>query len=304
MKPIYLLPLSFLCLSAAACGSDDDPAPGTAVVEGTPMKVMSYNIRYSNTIDLGDTSWDSRRQPSIDMIRDENPDIIGLQEPRPDQREDLATALGDTYTLYSAVDNGVADNRTGHTAIMYRTDRFTVLDKGHFWLSPTPDVESRPAWGATDTQYRTTIWLHLYDNVAKKEFYFFNTHLPYKSEDNVARTESVKLNVARMKEKAGRSTPVFITGDMNCSYYSTDERRVALEPYYEWMWAAREEAVNLNPEVYSFNGFGEGTPAPRWNLDHIFYRKVTPLEFKVVDSHDYGVDYVSDHYPITLTLRY
>lgn len=307
MKPIYLLPLSFLCLSAAACGSDDDPAASGAAAEGTPMKVMSYNIRYSNTIDLGDTSWDSRRQPSIDMIRDENPDIVGLQEPRPDQREDLIAGLDDIYALYCAVDNGVADDRTGHTAILYRKDRFTVLDKGHFWLSPTPDEESRPVWSdfeTEDKQYRTTIWLHLYDNVAKKELYFFNTHLPYKSADIKARTESVKLNVARMKEKAGRSIPVFITGDMNCSYYSTDERRVSLEPYHEWMWAARDEAVNLNPETYSFNGFGEGTPAPRWNLDHIFYRKVTPLEFKVVNSGKYGVKYVSDHYPITFTLRY
>ncbi|WP_295728851.1 endonuclease/exonuclease/phosphatase family protein [uncultured Muribaculum sp.] len=305
MKAKYLLPLSLFFVSATACGSDDDDAvASSSEVPGTPMKVMSYNIRYSNTIDLGDTSWDARRQPSIDMIRDENPDIIGLQEPRPDQREDLVAGLGDVYTLYCAVDNGVADNRTGHTAIMYRTDRFTVLDKGHFWLSPTPDEESRPAWGAEDTQFRTTVWLHLYDNVAKKELYFFNTHLPYKSADITARTESVKLNVSRMKEKAGRSMPVFITGDMNCSYYSTDERRVSLEPYHEWMWAARDEAVNLNPESYSFNGFGDGTPAPRWNLDHIFYRKVTPLEFKVVDSDKYGVKYVSDHYPITLTLKY
>ncbi len=294
-----------LFIGLSACGSDDDDnMASSADAAGTPMKVMSYNIRYSNTIDLGDTSWDSRRQPSIDMIRDENPDIIGLQEPRADQREELAGALGDVYTMYSAVDNGVADNRTGHTAIMYRTDRFTVLDKGHFWLSPTPDVESRPEWGATDTQYRTTIWLHLYDNMAGKEFYFYNTHLPYQSADKAARTECVKLNVARMKEKAGRSIPVFITGDMNTSADSRDDRSGCLEPYFEWMWAARDEAVNLNPEAFSFNGFGEGSPTYRWNLDHIFYRKVTPLEFKVVDSDSYGVKYISDHYPITLTWRY
>ena len=71
-----------LFIGLSACGSDDDDnMASSADAAGTPMKVMSYNIRYSNTIDLGDTSWDSRRQPSIDMIRDENPDIIGLQEP-------------------------------------------------------------------------------------------------------------------------------------------------------------------------------------------------------------------------------
>ena len=76
-----------LFIGLSACGSDDDDnMASSADAAGTPMKVMSYNIRYSNTIDLGDTSWDSRRQPSIDMIRDENPDIIGLQEPRANAR--------------------------------------------------------------------------------------------------------------------------------------------------------------------------------------------------------------------------
>ena len=112
-----------LFIGLSACGSDDDDnMASSADAAGTPMKVMSHNIRYSNTIDLGDTSWDSRRQPSIDMIRDENPDIIGLQEPRADQREELAGALGDVYTMYSAVDNGVADqpNRSYGNHVSYR----------------------------------------------------------------------------------------------------------------------------------------------------------------------------------------
>ncbi|MDE7407907.1 MAG: endonuclease/exonuclease/phosphatase family protein, partial [Muribaculaceae bacterium] len=203
-----------------------------------------------------------------------------------------------------AIDDGVADNRSGHTSILYNKNRFTVLDKGHFWLSPTPDTESRPAWGATDTAFRTTIWLLLHDNVANKDLYFFNTHLPYQSADKEARNECVKLNVARMKEKAGRHTPVFITGDMNASWHTQDGRRDCLAPYFEWMWSGREEANNLTPNVYSFNGFGESTPGVTWNIDHIFYRKATPVDFEVVYSDKYGVKYVSDHYPITLTLKY
>ena len=71
------------------------------------------------------------------------------------------------------------------------------------------------------------------------------------------------------------------------------------------MSGARESApVNLNPDTYSFNGFGGGVPKDSWNLDHIFYRNVTPLEFNVVSSEKYGVKYISDHYPITLTLTY
>lgn len=304
MKAKYLLPLSLL-VSLFSCSDDDSGTVVPPEPEGTPMKVMSYNIRYSNTtVDFGDNSWDARRQPSIDMILDEAPDVIGLQEPREDQRTDLIEALGSKYEMFCATDDGVEDRYTGHTAIMYRKDRFTLLDKGHFWLSSTPDEVSRPGWNAEDQQYRTTVWVYLHDKEADKDFYFFNTHLPYKNADNEARLNSVRLNVERMKEKAGRHTTVFITGDMNSSWHSSDGRRSCLEPYFEWMWGAREEAVNVNPKVYSYNEFGQTKPGVTWNIDHIFFRNVNPLEFKVINSKKYGVDYISDHYPITLTLTY
>lgn len=282
------------------------PAEAKSVeTDGTPMKVMSYNLRYTNKIDTAENTWAARRQPSIDMIRDERPDIIGFQEPRADQRANLVEDLGDTYGFFSAVENGADPKQCGHVAIMYLKDRFTLLDKGHFWLSPTPDVPSQPEWNATDRQYRVTVWVHLYDKVAGKDLYFYDTHLPYKWADNEARTECVRLNVARMKENAGDSAAVFITGDMNTSWHPSDKRREGLAPYFEWMSGARESApVNLNPDTYSFNGFGGGVPKDSWNLDHIFYRNVTPLEFNVVSSEKYGVKYISDHYPITLTLTY
>ena len=107
-----------------------------------------------------------------------------------------------------------------------------------------------------------------------------------------------------MIEKAGRHTPIMITGDMNTSWSEIDERRESIAQFFEWMWSAREESSVTNPDVRSYNGFGEGIPTERWNLDHIFYRNVTPLTFSVIDSEEYGVKYISDHYPITFTLRY
>lgn len=277
----------------------------TAAKKPTPLKVMSYNIRYVNDIDTADNTWEARRKPSERMLRHENPDIVGFQEPRAQQRVDLKEDLGDKFGYYSAEEDGVHPKECGHDAIMWNKKRFKLLDKGHWWLSTTPDTVSRPGWGATDTQFRTTVWVKLYDKKSKKNIYFFNTHLPYKWADDEARLACVTLNVERMKQIAGEDATVFITGDMNCSWHPTDSRRGCLVPYFDWMQGARETApVNLNPDTYSFNGFGGGNPKPTWNLDHIFYRNATPHEFNVVSDNTYGVEYISDHFPITLTLTY
>ena len=36
---------------------------GTVAVAKTPLRVMSSNIRFNSEQDLGDTSWDARKQP-------------------------------------------------------------------------------------------------------------------------------------------------------------------------------------------------------------------------------------------------
>lgn len=270
----------------------------------TPMKVMSYNLRYTNKIDTGVNTWAMRRQPSFDMIRDERPDIIGFQEPRPDQMKDLKEGLGDVYGYYSAVEAGVEPRKSGYVAIMYLKDRFNLLDKGHFWLSPTPDVPSKPEWGAQDRQYRMTVWVKLFDKKAGRDVYFFTTHLPYKFPDNDARAACSALNVERMKKIAGQKSAVFITGDMNASWAKSDTCRRSVAPYFRWMKGARETARVLTPDICSYNGFGTAENVPSWNLDHIFYRNIRPKEFDVITTDKYGVRYISDHYPITLTLEY
>lgn len=145
-----------------------------------------------------------------------------------------------------------------------------------------------------------------------KEFFFFNTHLAHRASpveggdiDQVARSESVKLIVEQMKQIAGRYAPIFVTGDMNASYAAGDGRRTCLDGFFEFMWSARETAPDGEADdVYSYNNFGEGTPRFTWNIDHIFYRKVTPVRFRTINNDGYGVPYISDHFPILFTSEF
>lgn len=294
---LFLFSVALLVMS---CSSDD----GGAATAKTRLKAMSFNIRYSNTIDMGDNTWNARKEPCIALIRDVQPDVIGFQEPRAVQREDLDAELTEYASVSVPQTDAITWAQTGYTMIMYLKSKYTLINSGYYWLSATPDTPSFP-WNATDKQYRTAVWVHLKDNATQKELFFFTTHMPYKTDaaDNEARLNACRLNVEKMKEIAGRHAPVFITGDMNASYAPNDGRRACLEPYYEWMWSARDAAPDTDSE-YSYNSFGVSVPGVTWNIDHIFYRGVTPLQFRTITSPDYGVAYVSDHYPIVLTAEY
>lgn len=156
------------------------------------------------------------------------------------------------------------------------------------------------------------MWVKLRERSTGKEFFFFNTHLAHRASpveggdiDQVARTESVKLIVEQMKQIAGRYAPIFVTGDMNASYAAGDGRRTCLDGFFEFMWSARETAPDGEADdVYSYNNFGEGTPRFTWNIDHIFYRKVTPVRFRTINNDGYGVPYISDHFPILFTSEF
>lgn len=297
MKRILLIGAALL---AAMC-SDDDGAE--RVTGPTELNLISFNIRYPAEEDTGDLAWDVRKKAVIEMIRREKPDVIGFQEPRWNQVAYLMQQLGEYGHVKKNTNEGGDDASGAYNTIMYRRDKYTLLNSGAYWLSTTPDRLSFP-WASTDAQRRVTVWVHLKDNATRADFFVFTTHLPYQTEaaDNEARLECVKLNVERMKRYAGEEKPVFITGDMNASYASNDARRGCLEPYYEWMSSAREKAAETD-DKYSFNAFGGGDPKPAWNIDHIFYRNAEALHFRTLDG-DYGVTYISDHYPIACTLKF
>jgi len=267
------------------------------------FKIMSFNIRCYTAEDTGDNYWENRKAACINMLKDQLPDIVGFQEPRDNQRDYLISQLTDYTFLYIHAENGVASTQTGHTLMAYKTNEFTLVKAGRFWLSETPDTPSYPWAVAADQSIRTCVWAELKENASGKILYFFTTHLPYKTADNEARKLSVSLCLDRMKSIAGADAKIIIVGDMNCTHNSTDSRRTSLDGFYNWMKDGRDSAP-VTDAIGSFNGFGSSKETDLLNqIDHIFIRNMSPLTFRTVNSHNYGVTYISDHYPVTLTVQ-
>ena len=98
------------------------------------ITVMSYNIRY-NTPKDSINAWPYRKEKVAEVITSNNIDIAGLQEPWKDQILDLKKLLPEYAWFGWSRDDGKSNGE--FVPVFYKKDKFTVLDKGIFWLSNT-----------------------------------------------------------------------------------------------------------------------------------------------------------------------
>lgn len=119
------------------------PGNASAAAPHLEFNVATYNLRL-NTADDGVNAWPHRKDAVRELIRYHQIDLLGTQEGYAEQLEDLTGSTGYAYVGVGRDDGQRAGE---HSAIVYRTERFTVLAHGDFWLSPTPEVPGK-GWDA------------------------------------------------------------------------------------------------------------------------------------------------------------
>lgn len=312
-----------MILSAAfvSCGGAEAERPETEFsdqyrTDRTEIKVMSSNIR-NGAEDSGIQLWSYRKDAYLSMLSEVQPDIIGLQEASLRSLKDLAIASEyEMYYVYE-YDGSVPDVIDSHLptiTIMFRKSLFEKLDAGVFYYNE--EDHAKPAHfpcGASGWQVRGCVWVKLKVKATGRTVYFFNTH--YTHDPEILDADGNKIFNIEARRKAseilvdeisaivnGEDSAVFVTGDMNCALTDGATRNGprSLEPLTEYMWSAREDAKDRDGGI-SFNGFNPDYNKAAGNIDHIFYRGAEAQEFRTVNGHDYGVYFISDHYPITCT---
>ena len=255
-------------------------------VEAQELKVISFNIRYNswNNID-GENGWPNRKAAVVRMINEEKPAAIGLQEALIDQLRYLDSCL----PAYRRVGVGRDDGKEAgeFMAIYYDTARLVAHIVGTSWLSETP-MEPSKGWDAAC--YRTVTSVFFTDKISGQSFYYYNTHLDHMGP--VARAESAKY-LAKLTDES-EDIPVILGGDMN----STIDDTIFNAFYKVGLKAAREMTRNTSHKD-TYTGFGKDSPSL---IDHFFVREVKVERFRTLDG-DYGVPYISDHYPIEMIIR-
>ncbi|MEN0053093.1 MAG: endonuclease/exonuclease/phosphatase family protein [Mucilaginibacter sp.] len=248
--------------------------------------VGTYNLRYANPRDTGNM-WVNRAPIVASLIRFHDFDIFGTQEGLLNQLQDINAALPQYERYGLGRDDG--KDAGEHSAIFFKKDRFNLLNKGDFWLSQTPEKPSL-GWDATCCN-RICSWVYLQDKQTKKKFYFFNAH--YDHQGKVAREESSKLILERIKNIAGKE-PVILTGDFNGSHESSWYQRVATSGL---MFDTYSKAGHPYANNASFNAFKSSVPGNEI-IDHIFTTSGFTVKRWGILTDSYHGKYPSDHFPV------
>jgi endonuclease/exonuclease/phosphatase family metal-dependent hydrolase len=266
--------------------------------EPAPLRVVTYNIRYDNPGD-GPNVWANRKAAMVDYLKSTKADLIGLQEVLPQQRNYLAGELTD-FALYSV---GRDDGEKGEaTPILYREDRFELLDKGSFWLSTTPDKPGSKSWDSSLP--RIASWVKLKDKTSGRSLLFANTHFDHRGSE--ARLESAKLMIRQLAELAGsgeKALPVLLTGDFNCTAKQA--------PYAALTGSEAGEAKLLDAQLISQKPHTGGDSTsnafealrPGAKIDFIFVRGFGVNSHQIDDPRVSG-RFVSDHQPVMAEIKW
>lgn len=264
----------------------------TIIGQAQTLRVATFNLRYDNKNDSGNL-WTDRMKPVADLIRFHDFDVVGVQEALANQLTDVSSALPE-YALYGkGRDDGKAAGE--HSSIFYKKDKFTLLNKGDFWLSETPDVPGK-GWDVTCCN-RITTWLYLQDKKSGKKFYVFNTH--YDHQGKVARTESSKLILSKIQSIAGKN-PTIVTGDFNAD---RDSEPYQLLKNSDILHDSYNDVKYPYENNSSFNSFGRNIKE-EGVIDHIFLTNQLKAVKWGILTDTYMGKYPSDHFPVVADVKW
>lgn len=253
--------------------------------------IATYNIRFDNPKDEGNL-WNDRAPHLINLIRFHEMDIIGTQEGLYNQLEDISRDLNFPYIGVGRDDGG---QKGEFTAVFYNPEKFELLDKGTFWLSPTPDTPSK-GWDASLN--RICSW-GKFRTKEGQEFYVFNVH--YDHIGQKAREESSKLVLEKINEINKEHLPCILTGDFNVQDDNPAYNEILMD-------GTLKDSYNISKipphgTKGTFNSFNWDL-LPDRRIDYIFVSE----HFRVVRhgtlTDNYGKKYPSDHFPVMVEVLF
>lgn len=290
-KPIVLLILAFAAVASLRAQEPAKPAE--------PLNVMSYNIRLGTAND-GDDHWTRRREMLFELLRTENPDLVGLQEAFRFQIEEILAAVPGYAVVGVGRDDGKAGGET--SAILFKPSRFHVSEAGTFWFSDTPDVPGTRTWG--NRYNRISSWARFIDRDGRP-FWLYNLHLDHESQPS--RERSTALLLERIDARSFPDEPVIVTGDFNSGEDNPALHRLIGAP------GAAADAPRafvdsyrlLHPnetEVGTFTAFKFGQTQGD-KIDYVLVQLGTEVLSAGIIRTSRNERYPSDHFPVVARIR-
>lgn len=254
----------------------------TESADAITIRVMTYNIMWEeNGVRAGNLAlpvWRDRCPLVGQILRENAPDIVGLQEASPEQQAGLAAVVPEFGIVYDPMVNNTSP-------ILYRKEQLAVEGSGTFVLNSVPE---RPA---TNIGLRKATFARFRDKATGRRFVVFNVHLDHRGNGSTRQISAVRLS-ERMATESG---PVLLTGDFNCHESS---------PTMQFLYG--QTALKNDLEVLCSNPvpFRDALETVRPALDLIDHVLVgsgvdvaSAARLKNVDAH------ASDHFPVVAVVR-
>ncbi len=241
------------------------------------LKVISYNIWNKNR----EETTIAKRAPLLnEVVSKYDADLIGIQEYVPAWEEHIEKYFGKDYDIFNKYR---ASDKPESSPILWKKDKFDLVDTGYFWMSDTPEIESR-GWDERFDVPRICEYVVLKHKETGKKFTFMNTHFGFGDKCQV---DSAKL-IYEYSQKISNN-PTFVTGDFNMSPKALGYAEMT-KNFVDVNEATTKETI------YTYHGFKLSEPHDR--IDFCFVDKnITPITSKTI-TDDINGKLPSDHYGV------
>ena len=251
------------------------------------ISLITYNIRLDIESD-GINKWDNRKEGLISLIKEENPDVLGIQEGLPNQIEYISKQLEDYHMIGEGRDGG---DKGEYSAIFYKSEKLRLEKAETFWLSESPEVPSI-GWDAALNRITT---VGVFSEVSSnKKFIVYNSHFDHIGK--IARENSVNVILNHIRENNHIKNRIIVMGDFNASPNDSPIRLLSSEfddPYINFP---------IKNPCGTFNGFELDSKVME-RIDYIFTSNLKVVDYRHIYKRLPNNLWPSDHIPIFISVN-
>ena len=280
-KIVALLCAALCVLTLCACNNELEYKD--VLTDAETVRIISFNIRCGE--------YKKRKTIVPQLIAEYAPDSVGIQECTYEWYQNLIVNLPDYEFVGVGRDSGDLSEDCGEiSAVLFRKDKYTLVDSGTFWVSETPDAVSY-GWDAACRRICT--WVILESIETGEQYAHVNTHLDHEG-------QQARVNGSKMVADHALTfdMPTVLTGDFNFKKDNDLYSGIVATGLRDTQDLAES---TMNGKTYhAYKGGEDGLP-----IDFIFVNdKIESVSVYKIIREKYNLKYTSDHYPIYADMKF